>query len=135
MQAGAGNPNRGRVLIPAGMNEARRGFCRPGTNFLRYTSVGVQGCLMDGNLSRYCYFFNSTGAVRIYYQLLSCLESREQNAKTMTSLLIIPSVLGFRSIFISLSWQEFFFFCLGYSNLILCICLETSKLSTIIKTL
>jgi len=42
MQAGAGNPNRGRVLVPAGMNEARRGFCHPGTSFVSYTSVEVQ---------------------------------------------------------------------------------------------
>jgi hypothetical protein len=31
MQAGALIPNRGRVLVPAGMNEAWRIFCRPGT--------------------------------------------------------------------------------------------------------
>ena len=43
MQAGEGNPNRGRVLVPAGMNETRRGFCRLGTNFVSYTSVEVQG--------------------------------------------------------------------------------------------
>ena len=34
---------------------------------------------------------------------------QEQIAKTMTSLLIIPSVLGFRSIFFYQSWQEHFF--------------------------
>jgi len=31
MEAGAGNPNRGRVLVPAGMNEVWRIFCCPGT--------------------------------------------------------------------------------------------------------
>jgi len=34
MQTGAVNPNRGRVLVPAGMNEAWRIFCRPGTSFV-----------------------------------------------------------------------------------------------------
>ena len=33
MQAGAGNPNRGRVQVPAGMSEARRGFCQSGYRF------------------------------------------------------------------------------------------------------
>jgi len=42
MQAGAQNPNRGTVLVPAGMNEAWRGFCHPSTNFLAYTRVAVQ---------------------------------------------------------------------------------------------
>ncbi|MCJ7447146.1 MAG: hypothetical protein MUO72_05620 [Bacteroidales bacterium] len=32
MKAGAVNPNRGRVLVPAGMNEAWRGFWSHGTN-------------------------------------------------------------------------------------------------------
>jgi hypothetical protein len=31
MEAGALIPNRGRVLVPAGMNESWRIFCRPGT--------------------------------------------------------------------------------------------------------
>ena len=34
MKAGAENMNRGRILVPAGMNEAWRTFCRPGTNFI-----------------------------------------------------------------------------------------------------
>jgi hypothetical protein len=34
MEAGAEKPNRGRVLLPAGMNEAWRIFCRPGTKFV-----------------------------------------------------------------------------------------------------
>ena len=38
MQAGAGNPNRGspdsyRDQVPAGMSEARRGFCQSGYKF------------------------------------------------------------------------------------------------------
>jgi len=34
MQAGAEKPDRDRVLVPAGMNEAWRIFCRPGTRFV-----------------------------------------------------------------------------------------------------
>jgi bacterioferritin-associated ferredoxin len=36
MQAGAVFLNRGRVLVPAGMNEAWRIFCRPGTNLIEF---------------------------------------------------------------------------------------------------
>jgi hypothetical protein len=34
MKAGAEKSNRGRVLVPAGMNEAWRIFCRPGTKLV-----------------------------------------------------------------------------------------------------
>jgi hypothetical protein len=33
MEAGAEKLSRGRVLVPAGMSEAWRGFCRPGARF------------------------------------------------------------------------------------------------------
>jgi len=33
MKAGAENPLRGRIRVPAVMSEARRGFCRHGTKF------------------------------------------------------------------------------------------------------
>ena len=33
MKAGAVKLNRGRVLVPAGMNEAWRGFCKSRYNF------------------------------------------------------------------------------------------------------
>jgi len=36
MEAGAEIPHRGRVLVPAGMNEAWRIFCRPGTNLIEH---------------------------------------------------------------------------------------------------
>ena len=36
------DPNSGHVLSEAERSEARRGFCRPGTNYLSYTSVAVQ---------------------------------------------------------------------------------------------
>ena len=34
MKAGVENLDRGRVLVPAGMNEAWRIFCRPGTKLV-----------------------------------------------------------------------------------------------------
>ena len=42
IEAGAVKPNREIVPAPAERSEARRGFCRPGTNLLAYTSVAVQ---------------------------------------------------------------------------------------------
>ncbi|HUV01227.1 MAG TPA: hypothetical protein VMW32_09715 [Bacteroidales bacterium] len=33
---GVGNPNQGRIQAPAGMNEAWRIFCRPGTRFVEF---------------------------------------------------------------------------------------------------
>jgi hypothetical protein len=44
MEAGAGNPNWGKVLVPAGMNEAWRSFCLPiaigtGTNFIEHYAL------------------------------------------------------------------------------------------------
>jgi|GEM_PF-4532247 len=43
VKAGAEKLSRGRVLVPAGMSEAWRGFCRPVAGFLSFTSVAVQG--------------------------------------------------------------------------------------------
>jgi hypothetical protein len=39
MKAGAEKLSRGRVLVPAGMSEAWRGFCRHVASFLSFTSV------------------------------------------------------------------------------------------------
>jgi len=57
MQAGAGKSNRGGVLVPAGMNEAWRIFCRPGTRFVSYTSVAVQLLWRTVYKSRYTKFY------------------------------------------------------------------------------
>jgi len=51
MKAGAENPNRDTILVPAGMNEAWRGFWRHGTNRLAYTSVALQSWWRAGNKS------------------------------------------------------------------------------------
>ena len=42
VKAGAEKLPRGRVLVPAGMSEAWRGFCRPVASFLSFTRVAVQ---------------------------------------------------------------------------------------------
>jgi len=47
---------------------------------------------MNEDLSRYCYFVNSSGAVRIYHGNKTVMGAGVK-AKTMTSLLIIPALL------------------------------------------
>jgi len=42
MEAGAVLCHRGRVRLPAGMNEAWRGFWSHGTDFRAYTRIAVQ---------------------------------------------------------------------------------------------
>ena len=65
VKAGAEKLSRGRVLVPAGMNEAWRGFCRPVASFLSFTSVAVQGLLGAGHLSPYTSLIESSGAVMV----------------------------------------------------------------------
>jgi hypothetical protein len=65
VKAGAVKPNRGRVLVPTGMSEAWRGFCRPVASFLSFTSVAVQGLLGAGHLSPYTGFIERSGAVTL----------------------------------------------------------------------
>ena len=66
MEAGAGNPNRGRVLVPAGMSEAWRTFCRHGTSFIEHYEC--RGTSLNGaaNLSPVTKFGKGTGAVSRY---------------------------------------------------------------------
>jgi hypothetical protein len=65
MEAGAEKLSRGRVLVPAGMSEAWRGFCRQVASFLSFTSVAVQGLLGAGHLSPYTGMVESSGAVTV----------------------------------------------------------------------
>ena len=65
MQAGAEKLSRGRVLVPAGMSEAWRGFCRQVASFLSFTSVAIQGLLGEGHLSPYMCLVKSSGAVTV----------------------------------------------------------------------
>lgn len=117
MQAGAENPLRGRILIPAVMSEARRGFCRHGTNLLVYWRDRGTNFLVTSNLSWCRKLVRSQLVQRRVKNLvearnLSRYKSllagrcacpgaaswqnpglRQESAKTVTSLLILPSVL------------------------------------------
>jgi len=93
VKAGAEKLNQKIVPPPAGRSEARCGFCRPGTNFLAYTSVAVQCWLRAGYLSPYSYLVNTSGAVRVYPPAVYCLEGR-MPAKIVTSLCTLLSVLA-----------------------------------------
>ena len=66
MEAGAENPNRGTVLVPAGMNEAWRGFWSHGTNSRAYTRVALQGWWRADNKSWCTKLKMTTGAVSRY---------------------------------------------------------------------
>jgi hypothetical protein len=66
MEAGAVLCHRGRVLVPAGMNEAWRTFCRPGTKFNEHYEC--RGTSLNGatNLSPVTKLVAGTGAVSRY---------------------------------------------------------------------
>ena len=70
MEAGAVLSNRGRDLVPAGMNEAWRIFCRPGTKLVElYECRGTS-------------FISSMSKVKVYKVLLRALvRSRYRNYK------------------------------------------------------
>jgi hypothetical protein len=59
--------------------------------FSEYTSVALQGLLLAGYASWYCYFLNITGAVGL--QIFHIPVTKAGLAKTMTSLLILPALL------------------------------------------
>jgi hypothetical protein len=61
MEAGAEKLSRGRVLVPARMSEAWRGFCRQVARLLSFTSVAVQGLLGADHLSPYTDLIESSG--------------------------------------------------------------------------
>jgi len=71
----------GRVLWPAiagpeschGARRVWRIFCHPGTGFCGLYECRGTNYLTNGELSRYCYFVNNCGAVRICQALRSCL--------------------------------------------------------------
>jgi hypothetical protein len=65
VKAGAEKLPRGRVLVPAGVSEAWRGFCLQVASFLSFTSVAVQGLLRAGHLSPYTGLIESSGAVTV----------------------------------------------------------------------
>src|SRR5664280_1917688 len=66
MEAGAVLCHRGRVLVPAGMNEAWRTFCRLGTSFIEHYEC--RGTSLNGaaNFSPVTKLVAGTGAVSRY---------------------------------------------------------------------
>jgi len=81
-----------------GARKVWRGFCRPGTSFVSYTSVAVQCRLGAGNKSRYteldCGHWRDRGT--IYYK---SVKGAGVKAKTMTNDLPILSVLCVRAVY------------------------------------
>ena len=54
-------------------------FCRHGANFIEHYECRGTIYLTNGELSRYCYFVNSCGAVRICQALRFCLGGRSKS--------------------------------------------------------
>jgi hypothetical protein len=63
MEAGALLCHRGRVLVPARMNEAWRTFCRHGTNFIEHYECRGTRLIGATNLSPVTKLMAGTGAV------------------------------------------------------------------------
>jgi hypothetical protein len=54
-------------------------FCSPGTKLAEHYDCRGTSYLTNGELSRYCYFVNSCGAVRICQALRFCLGGRSKS--------------------------------------------------------
>jgi len=66
MEAGAVKPHRVRVPLPAGMNEAWRIFCRPGTKFCGlYECRGISFDGVQVKNQGAQSFIGSTGAIAV----------------------------------------------------------------------
>ena len=66
METGAVLCHRGRVLVPAGMNEAWRTFCRHVTNFIEHYECRGTSLIGTENLSPVTKLVAGTGAVSRY---------------------------------------------------------------------
>jgi hypothetical protein len=66
MQVGAVLCHRGRVPLPAGMNEAWRTFCRHGTKFIEHYECRGTNLIGAANLSPVTKLGEGTGAVSRY---------------------------------------------------------------------
>src|SRR5664280_1751443 len=85
MEAGAVLCHRGRVLVPARMNEAWRTFCRPGTIFIEHYECRGTMPIGAANLSPVTKLIAGTGAVSRYKMSLSqkFVEVQDFNCKQM----------------------------------------------------
>jgi hypothetical protein len=54
-------------------------FCSQGTELCGLYECRGTSLISDWELSRYCYFVNSSGAVRIYHRLRICHGSRSKS--------------------------------------------------------
>ena len=72
-------------------------FCSPGTKLAEHYECRGTSYLTNGELSRYCYFVNSCGAVRICQALRFCLTARSKSKNRDKQLTHIVRVM--RSIF------------------------------------
>jgi hypothetical protein len=75
------------------MSEAWRIFCRPGTNFLSFTSVAIQILLRAGNKSRFTKFSRKQVRGPGLSWITKLSKWQKINAKNVTNLLILLSVL------------------------------------------
>jgi len=66
MEAGANLCHRGRVLVPAGMDEAWRTFCRHGTKYIEHYECRGTRLIGATNLSPVTKLMAGTGAVSRY---------------------------------------------------------------------
>ena len=73
-------------------------FCSPGTKLAEHYECRGTSYLTNGELSRYCYFVNSCGAVRICQALRFCLGGRSKSKNRDKQLTHIVRVM--RSIFL-----------------------------------
>jgi len=76
VKAGAGKPNQSRVRVPAERSEARRCFCRHGTNLLAYTSVAVQCWLRAGFYHLIVFWLRSVERSGLYHPAVYYPEGR-----------------------------------------------------------
>jgi hypothetical protein len=58
---------RAGMWYTAGMNEAWRGICQPGTILINIVCIAIQTCYNVDNEIVYCFVINTGGAFRLYY--------------------------------------------------------------------
>ena len=100
MEAGAVLCHRGRVLVPAGMNEAWRTFCRHGKNFIEYYECRGTRLIGAANLSPVTKLVASTGAVSRYNL------SRSQKFITVQDLIACRCACTGAKTITNLSWEQ-----------------------------
>jgi hypothetical protein len=88
------------------MSEAWRGFCHHGTVFLPYTSVAVQGCWRADYKSWYTKYYRKQVRGLDLSRFTKLSKWQKFNAKTVTNLLILLSVLVAVFLIFKMRWLE-----------------------------